>query len=293
MKKSIIWIFLIAIFLTLITGCEMLERQSSISLNHYRIGEYSEKSGHPVLIFMENEESDKRVSLNMDGQKKLAKALYRYSGMIAVNATCSPEGRLLDYTVQDLFTGENYGKLDISGLFNTFDPGRFETVKMDDTEEIRLSELNPDVSYEYNNVNESHIKIVNDSGENVLVYYDDLADHQSGRYRLFGTCISGADDSLVRTSARKNCVIRFYPAEIDDMVRLFNGEEDSIIRLSNYHSGESFFVRFQTALYNNTGHDVVLTRSNGTEVNIPADELIRLDWNVEDWRTWESDFVLK
>ena len=101
MKKSIIWIFLIAIFLIVITGCEMLERQSSISLNHYRIGEYSEKSGHPVLIFMENEESDKRVSLNMDGQKKLAKALYRYSGMIAVNATCSPEGRLLDYTVQE------------------------------------------------------------------------------------------------------------------------------------------------------------------------------------------------
>ena len=53
------------------------------------------------------------------------------------------------------------------------------------------------------------------------------------------------------------------------------------------------FVRFQTALNNNTGHDVVLTRSDGTEVNTPADELIRLDWNVEVWRTWKSDFALK
>ena len=94
---------------------------------------------------------------------------------------CSPEGCLLDYIVQDLFTGENYGKLDTNGLLNTFDPGRFETVKMDYMEEVRLSELSPDVSYEYDNVNEPHMKIVNDSGENVLVYYDDLADHQSGR----------------------------------------------------------------------------------------------------------------
>ena len=77
-----------------------LSESVSESLEKYQIGEYSEKNGHPVLTIIENEESDKKVLLKMDGQEDLAKAMYRYSGMIAIDATCSSDNTLLDYSIE-------------------------------------------------------------------------------------------------------------------------------------------------------------------------------------------------
>ncbi len=291
-KKSNISIIVVLALLAFCSGCERFEQKSSISLENYQIEEYSEKTGHPVLTITENEESDKKVFLKMDGQEDLAKAMYRYSGMIAINATYSSDRTLLDYTIQDLFTGESYGKLDAKGLYDTFDPGRFEIVEKDYQKEIRLSELITDVTYKYEDVNKlSDGRIINDTGRNIRVYYDNLSDHQSKRFCLFGRCISGVEDSsVILPPPQKNFMIRFQDAETDDMVRFNN---DNMIRLSNYHSGDSFYVNFQTALYNDTGQDAELTRTDGTEIGIAADQWIRLDWNVEDFRTFESDFEVK
>ena len=292
MKKSFISIIVVVVLLAFCSGCKMFERESSISFENYQIGEYSEKNGHPVLTIIENEESDKKVLLKMDGQEDLAKAMFRYSGMIAIDATCSSDNTLLDYSIQDLFTGESYGKLDAKGLYDHFDPMRFETVEKEYQKGIRLSELIAGVTYKYENVNNlSDGRIINDTGRNIRVYYDDLSDHQSQRFCLFGRCISGVEDSsLILPPPQKNFMIRFEDAEIDDMVQYCN---DSMIRLSDYHSGDSFSVNFQTALYNDTGQDVELTRTDGTEIGIAADQWIRLDWNVEDFRTFESDFEVK
>lgn len=290
MKKSAFSVVVIVILVAVCSGCGILGRQSSVSLEHYQIGEYSEKSGQAVLTLIENEESDKIVKLKMDDQKDLARALYRYSGMISVNVTYETDGNLLDYTVQDLFTGESYGKLDAKELYDTFDPERFETVEKNDQREIRLSELISGVTYKYEGASFSDGKIINDTGQNVLVYYDNLSDHQSKRYRLFGRCISGAEDSsLILPSAQDCFMIRIQNVETDDMVRFYN---DNMIRLGNYHSGDSFYVTFQEVLYNDTGQDVVLTRTDGTEISISANELIRLDWNKKDFRTWECDFTV-
>lgn len=287
MKKWVLSMVVIAL-LAAGSGCG---EKSSVSLEKYQVGEYSEKNGHPSLTLFENEESSKEVELKMDGQKDLAKALYQYSGMITVNAEIASNGTLLDYTIQDLFTGESYGKLNAEGLYDTFDPERFETVEKNYQEEIRLSELDSDITYKYRDAESSSGRIINDTGQNVLVYYDDLPDHQSGRYRLFGSCLSGGEDSITLPAPRKSFSIRFQNQETDEMIQYY--DNDNIIRLSNYHSGDSFYVDFQTALYNDSGQDVILTGKDGAEIRILQDQLIRLDWNVKDFRTFESDFVLK
>ena len=292
MKKSIILIVVFSVLTAVCSGCRIFEQQHSESLEHYQIGSYSEKFGHPVLTLMENEESNKKVLLKMDGQKDLAKALYRYSGMLAINVTYAPDGTLLDYTVQDLYTGESYGKLNAKELYDTFDPRRFETEEKDFQKKIRLSELIAGVTYKYEDVNDlSDGFIINDTGQNVLVYYDDLSYHQSKRFYLFGSCISGVEDStLIFPPSRKNFMIRFQNAKTGDIVQFYKVD---IIYLRNYHSGDSLYVKFQTALYNDTGHEMGLIRTDGTEICILEDQLIRLDWNNLDFRTFKSDFIVK
>lgn len=290
MKKTTYLILIMVFFAVVCSGCGIRKESASISLENYQVKSYSEESGHPMLMLMKNEESDETVSLNMEGKKELAQALYRYSGMIEVNCICSSDGQLLDYTVQDLITGQQYGKLDAESLYNTLDPNRFETVEKDCQPEILLSELEEDITYEYQHVNMSEMKIINDTGRNVVVYYDDLPDHYSARYRLYGTCISNTNDSITVGSG----MIRIHPAETIDMIQSYNGEEDRIICLSQYSAGDSFFVKFQEAVYNDSEHEVSLKRPDGTEISVPKDSLLRLDWNTgDDWRTWNSDFVVK
>ncbi len=287
MKKYAVLSFIIVLMFAF-AGCGGADEPSSQSseseiqsLAHMVIMDISEENGQVILNAAESEESDDIIPLNMDGQENLAKALERYKGWFYLSAEYGET--LTDYTVFDIYTDEELGKLDEEGLYNAFDPERFDVEKAAYEGEIKLSELKENVTYEFKRDSDSEeILITNDTGSSVIVCGEDAEYRQTMRMRLFAR---NYDDSLQSSmffnALGKKCTLRYESVEADELMKGLSSE--NVIRLSGVKSGDTVSVQFEGCIQNDTNETAVIIDQDGREISIAAGEVIGLcaEWGTE------------
>lgn len=258
----------------------------------FKINSYS-KFNNEIQYGCYINKDDENISLSIKvSDYNLPSCLYNYKDDIRFRITYSEENHeIYDCKVVNYKTGEiieDISEDNINKLFNIEYGKNILEKEWSDT--IKLSELEENVIYKYvANETTQFPEIENDTQSNCIIYIKENDESSYEKkinmyYKVSSSAISFSYNELNKDDSFN---IMYKKIEkTDELLKLIN--QDDIIYLGNYNSGDELSYSFEKYIYNNTEKDITIQIKDtvfgieeSNSVKIEAGKIYGFDWMID------------
>ena len=239
---------------------------------------------------------DKNIEL--DGAKfNLPKALCDYYKDVQFRVTYNKK----DYKVTACevlikATGDKITDLSENNLKRMFDVEYGKTIVKNSKwpEEIKLSSLAPDTIYQYTATSTVQIpKIINDTGIDCIIYTKEIRNDgwDDEKYEMELSLANNIKGNAISMSyneftSGQQLNVMYKTLIVNSLTNFI--DEDDIVRLSAYTSGQALDYGFEEYIYNDTANDITLIVKDSAwgmdttdTVLIPAGRIYGFSWMID------------